>query len=411
MSAAAARRRKQLEARKAAGLTDDAVSIQLNKILEAHPDPESMDETTAYEALQLAQSLVRKKVVSGQYAEACDLAYTNSLALLKQRRVSVASQLLTVLATVLKETHTDESPEWLDRIAELHSAHVAAMSKEYNLESADNRGPMRPQEAARLHRLQREWLRLLLQWSNDLGKIRYGNNRLHALLSVQCWTLARTLLTLDAEEAHQQDIIDDEDDELLDARCDAVVHSCLAENPYQVVEWLASLPAPTEEETKAGHNCDPAVRDGLLTRAVLCLAATENLRDAFALVKAFIDKVETRDMSALTKSYTDKNDGQAPSHVVFCCMLLRVVQKEVRTGALYSWLIRSFQRELGLLHKPAVVSSYTTRIGKIYFHIQPPPNALAMMENMMGMMGGGGGGINPAMMQAAMAQLQQGGMM
>lgn len=40
-----------------------------------------------------------------------------------------------------------------------------------------------------------------------------------------------------------------------------------------------------------------------------------------------------------------------------------------------------------------------------------------MMENMMSMMGGGGGGgggmpggLNPAMMQAAMAQVQQGGM-
>jgi hypothetical protein len=112
----------------------------------------------------------------------------------------------------------------------------------------------------------------------------------------------------------------------------------------------------------------------------------------------------------MTKSYTDKTDGLAPTHFVFCCMLLRICQKEVRTGALYTWLLKSFQRELNVLHKSTAVLSYTTRIGKLYFHIQPPPNALSMMENMMNMMGGGGGGMNPAMMQAAMAQLQQGGM-
>ena len=55
MSAAAARRRKQLAARKA---EQDVVGTQLSKILSA----DEMDETTAYEALQLAQSQVRKRL-------------------------------------------------------------------------------------------------------------------------------------------------------------------------------------------------------------------------------------------------------------------------------------------------------------------------------------------------------------
>jgi hypothetical protein len=396
----------------------------LSQILDQYKDPMStpMDETVAYEALQLAQSLVRKKVSNVQFSDACDLAYTCALKLLQQRRVSVASQLLALLLSVLRETQTTETPEWLQRLAALQAAHVDAMSKEYNLDAVavvgvvenDEKknlfGPMRSQEAARLHRLQREWLKLCIQWSNDFGTIRFGHNQLHELLSHQCWTLARTLLTLDANEVHQQDIIDDEVDELLDARCDAIIHGCLAEKPEQVLEWLATLPDPTDEEIKTGHVCGPAVRDGLLTRAVLCFAACENLRDAFTLVHGFMKKVEKRDVTAMTKSYTDKTDGLAPTHFVFCCMLLRICQKEVRTGALYTWLLKSFQRELNVLHKSTAVLSYTTRIGKLYFHIQPPPNALSMMENMMNMMGGGGGGMNPAMMQAAMAQLQQGGM-
>jgi hypothetical protein len=197
-------------------------------------------------------------------------------------------------------------------------------------------------------------------------------------------------------------------DDVLDFQCDAVIHMSLAEKPDIIIEWLSTLPAPTEAQTKVGHTCAPALRDGLLTRALLCMCAVENLRDANTLLRAFLDKVETRDVKELTASYTNKEDGRAPSHCIFGCMLVRICEKDTRTGPLYSWLLRSFKKELDLLHKEAVVVSYTTKIGKIYFNLQPPPSMLNMMENMMSMMGGGGGGgggMNPAMMQQAMAQM------
>jgi hypothetical protein len=87
-------------------------------------------------------------------------------------------------------------------------------------------------------------------------------------------------------------------------------------------------------------------------------------------------------------------------------MLLRICEKNVRTGPLYQWLLKSFKRELENTAKPAALATFTTKIGKIYFNIQPPPSMLSMMENMMMGGPGGMGGINPAMMQAAMAQLQ-----
>jgi hypothetical protein len=110
-----------------------------------------------------------------------------------------------------------------------------------------------------------------------------------------------------------------------------------------------------------------------------------------------------------------KDDGKAPSHVVFGSMLLKILEKDVRTGPLYTWLLKSFRRELDLMPKSQVISSYTTKIGKVYFNIQPPPSMMSMMESMMGMMGGGGmaggaGGMNPAMMQAMMQGMQGGGM-
>lgn len=407
MSAAAARRRKQLLARKKQQEEDsaaggdgglDPVAAQLQKLLT--DDPEALaDEATAYEALQLAQSQIRKKVHAGEYADAVQLACTASLTILQQGRVSVATQLMTLLANVLRETHTEETPDLIGKLKGLHEALEKAME--------GKTGP----EAIRLNRLERDWLRRCVQWSSELGPTRFGNVQLQQLLAQQSWNLSKQLAAENGEEAEAAtaaSATDDEDgDELVELQTDAVTHMALAENPTGILDWLKTLPTPTAEETKAGHTCPPAVRDALLTRAVLCFCAIENLRDANTLVRGYLDQVEERDSKALTASYVSKDDGKAPSHVIFCCMLLRVCEKDVRTGPLFTWLLRSFKRELDGMYKVQIVQSYTTKIGKIYFNIQPPPSMLNMVENMMGMMsgGGGGGGINPAMMQAMMQNM------
>jgi hypothetical protein len=386
MSASAARRKKQLLARKKqqqeAESETDAVSAQLQKLLQ---DDALSEEATAYDALQLAQSQVRKKVHAGDRSGASDLAYEASLAFLKNGRVSVASQLLTVLANVLRETHMEETEGLVDQLVALNKAYQEAMAGQTGV------------EACRLHRLQRDWLRRCVQWSSELGPIRFGQMRLQELLAQQCWLLSQVIEK------------ENEEDELMELKTDAVTHMALAEKPDQIVDWLKTLPKPTEEETKTGHDCAPAEREALLTRAVLCLCAIENLRDANTLVRAYIEKVEERESDELTKSYVSKEDGKAPSHIIFCSMLLRVCEKDPRTGPLFSWLLRSFKRELEGLYKQQIVQSYTTKIGKIYFNIQPPPSMMNMLENMMGMMGGGGGGagagINPAMMQAMMQNM------
>jgi Golgi to ER traffic protein 4 len=400
MSAAAARRRKQLAARKASSGGEqpvlDSVSAQLDALLSASPD---IDEATAYEALQLAQSLVRKRVKEGQYGPAADLAYTCSATLLKSGRLAVASQLLTVLVEVLRETHAEESPTWLDRLDELQALHKDAIGKLAASPGANE------DEVLRLQRLQLEWLRSCVSWSADLGPTNLGNYRLHHLLSIISWELS-------LEEASEEVSMEEPDEDWVqELQIDAVQHAAIAEKPDQILAWLATLDDPTPEQTKAGHKCPPSARDGLLTRAVLAFVCLENLRDANVLVRGYLSTIEKRTATDLATSYTSKEDGQAPSHVMFCSMLLRVCEKDARTGPLFSWLIRSFRREMELMYKPNSVLAYTVKIGKIYFNIQPPPSMLNTLENMMGMMGGGGmGGINPAMMQAAMAQMQ-GGMM
>ena len=412
MSAAAARRRKQLAKKQeisSAADNQDNVARHLQTLL----DSEDTSEETAYEALQLAQSLIRKKAKAKDATGATDLAFTAALTLLeKKNRVSVSSQLLVLLLDVFAELHVDETDEWLKRLEQLHAAHQTALEA--------TKKDMSAMEIIRLARLQRDWLRRCVHWSSEYGTIRFGHFKLQELLGAQSWTLA-TLLQSQSSEAEGQAadaVADDDEDDIMDARCDAVIHMALAEQPDAIAKWLATLPAPTAAEIKQGHVCPPGVRDALFTRAVLCFIAMENLRDGNALVRKYIS-IESRDLKTdLIKSYVSKDDGVAPSHLVFACSLLRVCEKDARTGPLFSWLLRSFKKELDRLHKPQIVHSYTTKIGKMYFNIQPPPSMMNMMENMMSMMGGGGGGgggmpggLNPAMMQAAMAQMQQGGMM
>ena len=371
MSAAAARRRKQLAARSAGEGGHGAV---LKKLEEALSVPD-MDETTAYEALQLAQSIIRKRIKQGDFEAACTLCSDTSLRLLQSHRVSVASQLLSLLVEALRETHMTDTQEWVDRIKALHSAHVAAMDASFPDATSSN------VEALRLARLQRDWLRDITHWSSDFGSIHYGQNVFHELFAQQSYRLANMLTGSTGNTSNTTD--DDDVNERVEAWCDAVQHMALAEQPDQIVSWLATLPAPTDAEAALGHACPPALRDSLLTRAVLLLVALENLRDANTLVRGFINQVEEpsgRTMAALVKSYTSKDDGKAPSHVVFCCMLLRVCERDATVGPLYSWLLRSFKKELEKMPKPQVGLGYTTKIGQKLFNIQPPPNMLSMVR-------------------------------
>lgn len=411
MSAAIARRRKQLVARKATG-EDDAVATRLQTLLGSD---ELDQEATAYEALQLAQSQVRKRVKSSDYNGACALAYQASLSILKKGRVSVASQLLQLLANTLRETHTPVTTEWMDQITELHQAHEIAMAAAQENNDGGGKLTMTGPEQTRLERLEKEFLRRTVQWSSELGTVRFGDTRLQELLGHQCWKLS-TMVEADETNSTQDEDEDDDEEEStsssLALQSDAVSHMALAEQPLVIVKWLKTLPAPTKEELAMNHTCPPAKRDTLLTRSLLLLCAVENLRDAHILLHGYIQQVEERDMDELTKSYMAKDDGKTPSHVVFGSMLLKVCQKDTRTGPLFSWMLRSFKKELeGGFHQPQVIQSYTTKIGKVYFNIQPPPSMMSTIENMMGMMGGGGGGgggMNPAMMQQMMGAMQGG---
>ncbi len=204
-----------------------------------------------------------------------------------------------------------------------------------------------------------------------------------------------------------------------------MTHYALAGDVGTITRRLASLPPPTIEELAYGHVCPPPQRDALLTRSVLALLAVEDLRSAAILVRSYLSEVENvsgpagvggRSNDELRAGYLDKTDGVAPSHAIFCSMLVRICEKDAKTAPLFTWLVRNFGQELGTMHDPEAARAYTTKIGRVYFDIQPPPSMMSMMENMMSGMGGGGGGglmpggMNPAAMMQAMQAMQGGGM-
>lgn len=395
MSASAARRRKQ-KALKAASGGAEPVSSRLNSLIGAG----AVDESTAYEALQLAQSQVRRLIKTGQYKEGVEAAYDVSLTLLeKHGRVSVASQLMTELVRALLECHIPCTDDWVTKLTTLSQAYVQALE---GITSGDV-------ERNRLSRLHLKFLRSALRWSDLCGLVRFGALGVHELVGNHSWRLS---------QIDHSSVDDEDDDEQYDynavgLKCEAVTHLALAENPLAIGALLQEqCPDPTKEELAAGHDSPPALRDVLLTRAILVLASVENLRDAHTLLQYYL-KHHAKSEEELKVSYMSKTDGLAPNHAIFNSMLISICTKDEKTAPLFNWLLRSFQSELSKMYKPDLLKAYTTRIGRIYFNIQPPPSMLSTIENMMGMMGGGGGGmggggmppINPQMMQQMMQSM------
>jgi len=393
MSASIARRRKQLAAKAALASQGgtDPITEKMNGLL----SPDSIDETTAYEALQLAQSQVRKCVKSGDFAKATiTYGYDVCISLLdKHSKASIASQLLILLAQVLTETHTTCDPAWIERIQKLDAAYLKAVA------AAESQV-----EQKRLYRLHKKFLKTLLGWSDIMGDVAVGALEIHELIANHVWFLS------ESSDSASTAVTDDDDageEFTKDAlQSESVTHYALAEKPDAILEKLKGLPEPTAKETKANHTCPPAAREALLTRAILVMIAVENIRDAHTLLRSYISEVETRDLEALKKSYMSKTDKKSANHIVFLSMLLSIVRKDKKTGPLYTWLLKGFSNaELATMYKPEMLKGYTSKIGRVYFDIHPPPGMMATLENMMGMMGGGGGGMggmNPAMMQAMM---------
>jgi len=391
MSAAAARRRKQQEQRrreKEASSDNADVSPTLNRLNSLLSSP-SPSEDEAYEALQLAQSQVRRYMKQSEtYSVGVEFAYNTSVKFLEKLKVSVASQLLALLADVIYESKTACTSKHIDWIVNIDKLYKHALN-EISSQAKDSPDETKVEsEVDRLQRLHTTFLKKMLRWCAEYGTVLYGDLSVHALLAEQLWT---------ASQSCKSDADEDEDEAHPSSktlRAEAMTHFALAERPDRMIELLFTLPEPTPAQEKTGRDGGIAAeRDCLLTRSVLVMTAVENLRDANILLRSFIEADKKRDIKVLAKSYMDKTDGKAPSHPMFCCMLLRVCEKD-RAGPLFQWLLRSFNNDLSSM-KPEV-KSYTTKIGRVYFGIQPPPNMMNMMENMMAMMSGGG--VNPAMM-------------
>ena len=424
MSAAAARRKKQLAMRASAAAASSSATIGGGDIPEAASDPVRLrldallrdpslsTESVAYEALQLAQSSVRRYVKLGKPDEAASAAFVTSLALLRSGgRVSVSSQLMTVLVGVLVETHRPCTPEWVKRFGELDCAHKSAL---------DADGTMSPDERGRLQRLHLQFLKKALKWSNYLGRTRHGDPGMHALLGDHCWNMScdETVVGNEAERGEraaiaaaaaasasgggeeEEDDDGDDDGDCLDIglRNEAVTHYALAGDVGTITRRLASLPRPTPEELAYGHVVPPpsATRSSLgrywpSSPSRTCAWPGSSLGRTYPRSKCSRPhrrrSVERRAQSRISRQ--DRRRGTEPRH------FLLHARAHMREGHQDRSIVHVAREELragvGTMHDPEAVRAYTMKIGRVYFDIQPPPSMMSMMETMMSGMGGGGG--------------------
>lgn len=407
ISAVAARRKKQLAARRATkasipttGSDGDACRVegrnegdfmiqhQLDDLLNKNNN--TLCEEHAYEALQLAQSCIRKHIQNGKYQDACDMAYHISFTILQKGYISIASQLLKLLADILYETNTIENEDWILRIVELHKLHQNVIIQQQATSNND--------EMIRLQRLQINWLQSIIRWSSTFGIYRYGHNTLHELLANQCWNIAmeyNNKLNAAVSSSHDdnqnngKNEVEMKDKELIfNLQWNAILHMTLGEKPKIIFEWLQLLPKPTDNEIQMGHECLASVRDMLFIQSILLFIVVENLRDANTLIHNYIKYIEERNIQDLIISYTNKEDGIAPSYSIFGCIILRICEKDVKSKPLYEWLLKTFQpNEINkFTHNNkymSTIKNYCIKIGHIYFHIQPPPSMLQKIESMM----------------------------
>lgn len=390
MSAAVERRRKQIAKKKTLFISTDPITSRLNELLSSE---KRIDESTAYEALQLAQSQVRRHVKMGKYELATiTFAYDTSMKLLKQHsRVSVASQLLSLLVHVLKETHTICDLVWIKRLTDLNFVYVSTLH-------GISQSEIKMQERARLMRVQLKFLLSSLSWSDLLGTVNYGAYGIHELVGIHYWRLSEIERDM-TNQSKSKKLADEEKNDLkiIGLQCEAVTHLALAEKPSIIYKFIKDLPKPRKMEMCAGHTCPPALRDELLTRSILMFLSIENVRDANILLRKCLFDIDATTIENMKKSYLSKVDKKAPSHLVFNSMLISLCLKDKKTGPLYTWLLRSFSvSELSHMYKPDILNAYTTRIGQSFFNIQPPPDMLSTLENMMTMMSGAAsvGGMN-----------------
>ena len=281
-------------------------------------------------------------------------------------RVALSSQLLSVLVNVLVETHACCTPEWIARFVELDTAYCRAIDADRN---------MGPDERGRLQRLHLQFLGKGLKWSNDLGSTRHGDVGMHQLLGDHCWNMSCDETVVGTEKERMERVAaavvavdndnddDDDDDDSIDIglRNEAVTHYALAGNVDAILRRLKSLPGPTTEELLIGHACPSSQRDALLTRSVLVFLAIENMKDVSRLVRSYLTELENptkgRSDDELRNGYLDKTDGIAPCHAIFCSMLVRVCEKDVKTAPLFTWLVRNFGSELGTMHDSKAVKA------------------------------------------------------
>jgi hypothetical protein len=225
-------------------------------------------------------------------------------------------------------------------------------------------------------RQRKVFLEACLKWSQNCGSVLYGDLELHDACAVACeamrLVIVKNSLGSPNSSSSRKKIVHgkqiDESEEKEGQLIETIVwHLALAENPVAIHELMRMI------RKEGGGELQDVVH--IMTLAVLIFLAVENLRDANILVDLF--KATNDDTALVTNILTNAK----PNLITFNIMLLQLCERDAGVANLYKWCMQNVGGND--LRHPAY-APYMTKVGQIYFNIQPPPDMLTSIMNMFG---------------------------
>mmetsp|Transcript_6715 Transcript_6715/g.11020 ORF Transcript_6715/g.11020 Transcript_6715/m.11020 type:complete len:311 (+) Transcript_6715:51-983(+) len=292
-------------------------------------DMVALNETSAYEALQLHKSKISRLRVAGKYDEALTLTTQAATLQLQQKYENSGNELAILFVDIMTESKLALTPEIRNLVNEIANS----------FESVPSLGA--------------PFLKDCISLTATLGPRQLGDAILHRQLAGKLWRL---------KAAEKDESGQDEGDEF---RVTAVLHFAMGEAPEAL--WQQIIEEPSMDPAVAPWTGQTR-REQVVALGVLHFLALENLRDAHVLFR-------------LLKKHRNEHKIEKESLLFeFTDRLLLTSVRDARQ--LFQQLVKAYQAQL--TYHPAALQLLEGPIAKKLFGIQAPPNIMSMISNMFG---------------------------
>lgn len=290
-------------------------------------DMVALNETSAYEALQLHKSKISRLRVARKYEEALSLTTQAAKLQLEQKYENSGNELAILFVDILTESKLTFTPDNRNLVNEIANS----------FENVPSLGA--------------PFLKDCISLTATLGPRLLGDAILHRLLAEKLWRLKATEKGNSGSEDGGE------------YKAAAVLHFAMGEAPEAL--WQQIIEEPSMDPAVAPWTGE-VKREQVVVLGVLHFLALENLRDAHVLFR-------------LLKKHRKENKIEKESLLFeFTERLLLTSVRDARQ--LFQQLVKAYQTQL--TYHPVLMQLLEGPIAKKLFGIQAPPNIMSMISNM-----------------------------